>query len=182
MPDVTAKKSFVCDSFIGHVKDYASFVKNRGYFSVRRDFLYRAVASMWDNTARRKNDSLVLDGVTPDLYRAWLLDVINETKYQVAHQKLDDFLVFINAWNEWAEGAYLEPDLRWHYGYLEATKDALLAARYSSDHGGIFFLFHFCNKLAVRLYANGMSVHAISQMLDMPEEGVQRVVWGLSQG
>lgn len=133
MPDVTAKKSFVCDSFTGHVKDYESFVKNRGYFSGKRDFLYRAVAPMWDNTARRKNDSLVLDGATPDLYRRWLLDVINETKYKVAHQKLDDSLVFINAWNEWAEGAYLEPDLRWHYGYLEATKDALLAARSCSD-------------------------------------------------
>lgn len=48
-------------------------------------------------------------------------------------------------------------------------------------HGAIFFLFHFCNKLAVRMYANGMSVHTISQLLDMSEEDVQEKVWGLSQ-
>lgn len=45
-------------------------------------------------------------------------------------------------------------------------------------HGGMFFLSHFCNKLAVRMYANGMSVHDISQMLEMSEEDVQKEVWG----
>lgn len=48
-------------------------------------------------------------------------------------------------------------------------------------HGGMFFLSHFCNKLAVRMYANGMSVHDISRMLEMSEEDVQKEVWGLSQ-
>lgn len=47
-------------------------------------------------------------------------------------------------------------------------------------HGGMFFLSHFCNKLAVRLYANGMSVHDISQMLEMSEEDVQNELWGFS--
>lgn len=46
-------------------------------------------------------------------------------------------------------------------------------------HGGRFFLLDFLSKLAVRLYGNGMSVHDISQMLDMPEEDVQKEVWGL---
>lgn len=46
-------------------------------------------------------------------------------------------------------------------------------------HGGRFFLLDFLSKLAVRLYGNGMSVHEISQMLDMPEEDVQKEVWGL---
>ena len=52
---------------------------------------------------------------------------------------------------------------------------------YYFRHGGIFFLLHFCNKLAVRMYANGMSVHTISQLLDLPKEDVQKKVWGLSQ-
>lgn len=50
---------------------------------------------------------------------------------------------------------------------------------YYFRHGGRFFLLDFLSKLAVRLYGNGMSVHEISQMLDMPEEDVQKEVWGL---
>lgn len=52
---------------------------------------------------------------------------------------------------------------------------------YYFRHGGRFFLSHFLSKLAVRLYANGMSVHAISQMLEIPEEDVQKEVWGFSK-
>ena len=64
---------------------------------------------MWDNTARKKNRGVILDGSIPDLYKQWLIDIIKETKSNI---KLDDKLIFINAWNEWAEGAYLEPDLK----------------------------------------------------------------------
>lgn len=49
---------------------------------------------------------------------------------------IDDRIIFINAWNEWAEGAYLEPDLKWKYGYLEATRDAILEARCADEKIG----------------------------------------------
>lgn len=81
---------------------------------------------MWDNTARKKDKGVVLDGATPDLYKQWLKDIIIETRNS---KNLDDNIIFINAWNEWAEGAYLEPDLKWKYGYLEATRDAIIETR-----------------------------------------------------
>ena len=84
---------------------------------------------MWDNSARKINKGVVFDYSTPDLYQNWLEDIILETKEKYSKNLLDENLIFINAWNEWAEGAYLEPDLRWGYGYLNATLKAILNTR-----------------------------------------------------
>ena len=80
----------------------------------------------FDNTPRRGNRALVLDSSSPMLFKMWLSDIIKETK---KNKKLDDKIIFLNAWNEWAEGAYIEPDLKWQYGYLEAVRDAILQSR-----------------------------------------------------
>ena len=55
------------------------------------------------------------------MYKTWLRDVIKEA---LENRNLDDKLVFINAWNEWGEGTYLEPDEFYGYAYLQATYDA----------------------------------------------------------
>lgn len=86
---------------------------------------------MWDNTPRRKNRSTIFDGATPNLYKQWLSDIILETNKNTT---IDDKIILINAWNEWAEGAYLEPDLKWQYGYLEATRDAILECRNNKEN------------------------------------------------
>ena len=81
---------------------------------------------MWDNTARRNQYGMIFHGSEPSLYRRWLKDVIEKTK---TNQALDDSLIFINAWNEWGEGAYLEPDRYYGYAYLQATRDAIESSR-----------------------------------------------------
>jgi hypothetical protein len=58
-----------------------------------------------------------MHGSTPELYEEWLAAVHGRTPA--------DGLVLINAWNEWAEGAHLEPDLRHGDAYLKATARAL---------------------------------------------------------
>ena len=85
---------------------------------------------MFDNTPRRGNRAFILDGATPDLFEKWLSDVIVETKN---NNLLDEKFIFINAWNEWAEGAYLEPDLRWRYGYLTAVANAIIKTRNNNE-------------------------------------------------
>jgi len=82
---------------------------------------YECVCPSWDNTARRGADSWVLHNSTPAAYQEWLELAIRRT----LERPRSDRLVFLNAWNEWAEGAYLEPDQRSGLAYLEATRKAL---------------------------------------------------------
>lgn len=124
--DITENKKFVCDEFYGKIYDYEDFVDNKKYFLAEKKKLFKAVTPMWDNTARKINKGMILDGASPELYKKWLKDIILYTK---TNKTIDDDIIFINAWNEWAEGAYLEPDLKWQYGYLEATKQAIIETR-----------------------------------------------------
>ena len=109
-------------SFQGHVYDYAQLVRT----FVRRPLpgypLFRGVTPRWDNTARRQDHSNVFIGSNPGAYQAWLQAMIEQTR--LMHHG-DAQIVFVNSWNEWAEGAHLEPDKIFGVGYLQATRDAL---------------------------------------------------------
>ncbi|MCP9927199.1 glycoside hydrolase family 99-like domain-containing protein [Cyanobium sp. CH-040] len=84
---------------------------------------FPCVTPGWDNTARRRQGGgTVLHNSTPEAYGHWLRSVLAD---QRAIDQLPEPIVFINAWNEWAEGNHLEPDLRWGHAYLEATREAL---------------------------------------------------------
>lgn len=71
---------------------------------------------MWDNTARNKS-GMVFNGATPEKFEKYMIELLQKPS------ALD--LVFINAWNEWGEGAYLEPDQRYGYSYLQALSNAV---------------------------------------------------------
>lgn len=71
----------------------------------------------WDNTARRGTKGSVYEGSTPEKFAQYMAK-------QMERSNIDSF-IFINAWNEWAEGAYLEPDKRYEFKYLEALKKVL---------------------------------------------------------
>ncbi len=83
--------------------------------------LYRGLVPAWDCTARRRAATLFV-GSTPDLYREWLEGLCRYTR---DHLPPEQQFIFINAWNEWAEGAYLEPDDKYGYAYLNRTGEAL---------------------------------------------------------
>ncbi|MFZ5485079.1 MAG: glycoside hydrolase family 99-like domain-containing protein [Pseudomonadota bacterium] len=82
---------------------------------------YRCVTPGFDNSPRRKSDATIIQNSTPEQYQGWLSKTLADemTMHAPAAQ-----LVFINAWNEWAEGNHLEPDQRWGRAYLEATRSA----------------------------------------------------------
>lgn len=87
---------------------------------------FRALVPGWDNSPRRKNDAFIMHNATPELYRDWLEDVCAQTEVYSPEENF----VFINAWNEWAEGNHLEPDRKWKRAFLEATKQVLTQYSY----------------------------------------------------
>ena len=124
-PPINAQVDFVNPDFDGQVIDYRQFVLDalaRPESSYR---VHRTVMPGWDNTARRQDHALTFVNATPEIYELWLREVVARV---VERHGGDERLVFINAWNEWAEAAYLEPDRRFGHQYLEATRRALVGA------------------------------------------------------
>jgi lipopolysaccharide biosynthesis protein len=88
---------------------------------------YPCVFPSWDNTPRRRTPT-VIQNDDPRVYERWLKASVESVKRYPPNKQL----VFINAWNEWAEGCHLEPDERFGYAFLEATLRAV-----SRDHHAI---------------------------------------------
>jgi lipopolysaccharide biosynthesis protein len=85
---------------------------------------HRCVMLGWDNTARRGARAHIWQGATPANFRRWLRGTVMHESYQGGER-----VVFVNAWNEWAEGTYLEPDAEFGCGWLEAVASATDFAR-----------------------------------------------------
>jgi glycosyltransferase involved in cell wall biosynthesis len=105
----------------GVVYSYQSLVAsevNKPEFS---GTVHPGIMPSWDNSARRPYDGQIFHGSTPALFSRWLHHCLNRAR----RHRLAERLVFVNAWNEWAEGTYLEPDQRYGYAYLNAVKDEL---------------------------------------------------------
>lgn len=71
----------------------------------------------WDNSPRKGEKATVCTDVTVDKFKKNFENLVTKCK-----KENNDRFIFINAWNEWAEGTYLEPDTKNKYGYLEAIK------------------------------------------------------------
>jgi lipopolysaccharide biosynthesis protein len=86
----------------------------------------RCVTPGFDNSARRRKDATIFQNSTPDQYQRWLETTLRAER--ALQLPADESLVFVNAWNEWAEGNHLEPCQRWGRAYLDAHKAAVSAA------------------------------------------------------
>ncbi|WP_257952693.1 glycoside hydrolase family 99-like domain-containing protein [Nocardioides sp. B-3] len=119
---------------------------------------YPAVAPGWDNTARRQENATVYVGSTPMKYGNWL----KAARRREAAARADRGLVFVNAWNEWAEGAYLEPDAGHGTAYLEATLPSsgggLEVASVADAHGALFWSYPHLRSLALAFAGSILAV------------------------
>jgi lipopolysaccharide biosynthesis protein len=110
--------------FNGFVYDYNSVVERNRSLPYPDYPLFKTVFPGWDNDARKPGAGNIFHASTPTAYRTWLSDCCRTARlHPVSESK--DAVVFINAWNEWVEGAYLEPDRHYGYAYLAATRDVV---------------------------------------------------------
>ena len=118
-------EKYLRPDFNGVIYDIKNWILNKKYEQplFENTNIYRGVFPMWDNAARKaQSGCLIFDGMTPELYRQWLGGIIKWTK---ENRPKNEQYIFINAWNEWAEGAHLEPDYKHGYAYLQKTYEAL---------------------------------------------------------
>lgn len=120
--NITEKMKLLDPKFSGYIFDFEEFIRSKKYLKDLPYIHFKTVSPGWDNTARRADKGSVFHGANPQLYKQWLFDVTKLTKET---HPLSERIVFINAWNEWAEGTHLEPDRKFGYGYLQATADVI---------------------------------------------------------
>ncbi|TMN19285.1 glycoside hydrolase family 99-like domain-containing protein [Pseudoxanthomonas sp. X-1] len=128
LPTLAPAQTLLNPDYAGEILDWRVLARN----AIDRDepgyLLYPGVNPGWDNEPRRPSRGRSLLHASPRGYRDWLRRAIQRVQSRPASQRL----VFVNAWNEWAEGAVLEPDARLGHAWLDATRQALHPAKSSS--------------------------------------------------
>jgi lipopolysaccharide biosynthesis protein len=108
--------------FTGQFWDYSTLVRHAAEKKDKEFIYYRGVMPSWDNSPRVGSAANVFLNSSPELFRLWLEFSLSWSSAKAANRAQP--LVFVNAWNEWAEGAHLEPDLRNGRHWLEAVRQA----------------------------------------------------------
>lgn len=104
------------------VFDYEELVKNMLQKQPKSYTYFRCISPGWDNSARRKKEATIFVNSSPEVFGEWAKKM---KTYTLKNLPQGEQLLFINAWNEWAEGCHLEPDQKWGTQYLEALKRAM---------------------------------------------------------
>jgi glycosyltransferase involved in cell wall biosynthesis len=154
--------------FSATVHDYADFAETSLRLAPPDYPLIKTIVPGWDNDPRREGKGLVLHGATPALYQGWLEKLVEYAGKNPFH---GERIICVNAWNEWAEGAYLEPDLYSGAAYLNATSRAICMHETTAFGGGILLVGHDAEPhgaqllllhIARRLTRNwGLKVHVL---------------------
>ena len=127
-----AKQALAGNRFV-RVPGWLLNVRGAGVKRVDYDAVWREILSApgeegtipgafsgWDNTPRRGRRGSVVTGDSPEKFERCLGQLMEK-----AGREYKTDMIFINAWNEWGEGCYLEPDERFHDGYLRAIRNCL---------------------------------------------------------
>ena len=121
--------------FHGGAVEYSTLARSYLDREYPKENVFRTVFPSWDQTPRVGSRGFLTLNATPANYEYWLGESMRRT---AADYPGKERFVFVNAWNEWAEGCHLEPDLRFGRQFLEATFRAKTgeSAKSSFEDGG----------------------------------------------
>lgn len=125
--------------YSGHIIDYSELVDQARQWPEPDYPMVRGVFPSWDNEARKPGRGYTFAHSSPARYADWLRDAVG---YARRNPVAGESLVFINAWNEWGEGAYLEPDRRYGYAYLQATRNVLAVEEAATARAPVAVVSH----------------------------------------
>lgn len=100
---------------------YSDIIKYLVSESEYKEYIFPTLLPQWDHSPRSGKKGVIYEDSKPDFFRKHLIDVLKA----VENKRDENKIVFLKSWNEWAEGNYVEPDLRWKNAYLEILKDEL---------------------------------------------------------
>lgn len=83
--------------------------------------IYPTIISGWDHSPRTGREGLIMYNYTPDLLKEHATQILS----LIQNKNDEDSFVFLKSWNEWAEGNYMEPDLKYGHQFLQALKEAI---------------------------------------------------------
>ncbi|MDC8098918.1 glycoside hydrolase family 99-like domain-containing protein [Chryseobacterium rhizosphaerae] len=102
-----------------------SYKKVSEFFTVPEvdciDNVYPSIVTGWDHSPRSHKEGLILTDFTPENFSIHVQNVLDIVENKPEEHKI----VFIKSWNEWAEGNYLEPDMKWGVKFLEILKEKI---------------------------------------------------------
>ena len=102
--------------------DYSKVIKVMDTDVFENRNVYPAIIPNWDPSPRRgAGTAIIYHNSTPELFKKHIKMVFK----RIHNKHNDDRVVFLKSWNEWAEGNYMEPDLKWGKGYIQALREAL---------------------------------------------------------
>lgn len=145
---INSQLSILDPHYTGEVCSYSQMIE-RSLGDPTPDFpLIKAVCPSWDNDCRRQGSGFTLHGSSPKSYQRWLEDLVERA---VQHPFANEPFVFANAWNEWAEAAYLEPDTFYGSAYLNATARAISGSEAAKTKASVVLVGHDAHRHGAQL-------------------------------
>jgi len=100
---------------------YSNAIKNLSAPIFEDDRIYPVIIPNWDYTPRLNAGGLIYKDSTPELFKQHVKQVL----HYISNKSDDNKIIFLKSWNEWGEGNYMEPDIKFGKGYIRALRDAL---------------------------------------------------------